>query len=165
MLRQSKKHQWIAIVLALLMTVTAVPLPAVSAEEGTQNTETQNVETVNTDTREKAPEEEMPEEEIPEEKDDLEKADSEIGEQLIRSFSELPEEIRFQKAPVGTGIEEFAFPEQLEAVDADANVLFVPVTWEADTEYQKDAEGEYLFKPVVRGGGISLQRRQSFRIF
>ena len=84
--------------------------------------------------------------------------ESELTGGLITGFAELPEEVRWQNT------ESPVFPETVEAM-VEGNTVHIPVTWEADHNY--DAEypqrGLYVFTAVLGEGyfaaeGIDLPR-------
>ena len=84
--------------------------------------------------------------------------ESELTGGLITAFSELPEEIRWQNT------ESPVFPETVEAM-AEGHIVEIPVTWEADHDYnaQYPQRGLYVFTAVLGEGyfvaeGIDLPR-------
>ncbi len=74
----------------------------------------------------------------------------------VSGFAELPEEVREQTVPVGTGAEELELPDTLEAAS-----VIEGVTWQSEPEYDGNTEGTYIFTAVLPEGyvlseGVSL---------
>ena len=76
----------------------------------------------------------------------------------ITAFDPLDEEIAEQSHPVGTPLSELTLPKTLAAT-VDGAAVSVPVTWDAEPEYNPNSEGEepgdYLFIPQL-GEGYTL---------
>lgn len=86
---------------------------------------------------------------------------SDYPSQVILGFSPLPENVAKQELTVGSS-EEIVLPESLEVTvsskqdsiigqsgeeRAEEESISLPVTWEAQPEFQRDTAGEYLFTP------------------
>lgn len=88
----------------------------------------------------------------------------------VSGFTGLPEEIREQAVPLGTGLEELSLPDTLEAVMTEEHqisentenndshtedtekmektVIISGITWQSKPAYDGDTEGTYLFMAV-----------------
>ncbi len=88
----------------------------------------------------------------------------------VSGFTGLPEEIREQAVPLGTGLEELSLPDTLEAVmteehqisentenndshtedteKTEKTVIISGITWQSKPAYDGDTEGTYLFMAV-----------------
>ncbi len=89
---------------------------------------------------------------------------------VIRSFDSLSEDIRLQRADVGTDISSLRFPVSLRADirndEGERESVMIAVVWDLDpagsaSEFNGDAEGEYRFIPVIPNrysvpGGMEL---------
>ena len=72
----------------------------------------------------------------------------ETKEITILSFETLPEEVKKQKADVGTAQQDLNLPETLKAVTSEKEEAEdIPVTWSASPEYDGEKDGTYRFTP------------------
>lgn len=74
----------------------------------------------------------------------------ETKEITILSFETLPEEVKKQKADVGTAQQDLNLPETLKAVTSEKEeAADIPVTWSASPEYDGEKDGTYRFTPTA----------------